>query len=199
MNYDISNPIINEIKSDIAKNKDELKSVITNTEKKLTNIIEDLKRKVNNLEEENNKLKNKLEQMERKSKQNKIVIFGFQREAKDVSIDFALNELNKHLNADIKKTYLNNLICLGNHKNCPVKIDHTSQRKRWETFTHSCCRQVDSLISHPRLQQKLGSGEGRKFILSQNLSYNVAIAVKKLLCCPPMVNKKKAPVFDVYL
>ncbi|KAJ8949756.1 hypothetical protein NQ318_005079 [Aromia moschata] len=32
----------------------------------------------------------------------------------------------------------------------------------------------DGLISHPRLQQKLGSGEGRKFILSQNLSYNVA-------------------------
>ncbi|KAJ8948745.1 hypothetical protein NQ318_017914 [Aromia moschata] len=31
----------------------------------------------------------------------------------------------------------------------------------------------DGLISHPRLQQKLGSGDGRKFILSQNLSYNV--------------------------
>ncbi|KAJ8939658.1 hypothetical protein NQ318_002148 [Aromia moschata] len=31
----------------------------------------------------------------------------------------------------------------------------------------------DGLISHPRLQQKLGSGEGRKFILSQNLSYNM--------------------------
>ncbi|KAJ8937509.1 hypothetical protein NQ318_015975 [Aromia moschata] len=31
----------------------------------------------------------------------------------------------------------------------------------------------DGLISHPRLQQKLGSGEGRKFILSQNISYNV--------------------------
>ncbi|KAJ8933387.1 hypothetical protein NQ318_009578 [Aromia moschata] len=31
----------------------------------------------------------------------------------------------------------------------------------------------DGLISHPRLQQKLGSGEGRKFILSQNLSNNM--------------------------
>ncbi|KAJ8948993.1 hypothetical protein NQ318_023017 [Aromia moschata] len=30
----------------------------------------------------------------------------------------------------------------------------------------------DGLISHPRLQQKLGSGDGRKFILSQNLSNN---------------------------
>ncbi|KAJ8954308.1 hypothetical protein NQ318_005894 [Aromia moschata] len=39
----------------------------------------------------------------------------------------------------------------------------------------------DGLISHPRLQQKLGSGEGRKFILSQNLSYNVAIPIKKAL------------------
>ncbi|KAJ8934442.1 hypothetical protein NQ318_003837 [Aromia moschata] len=36
----------------------------------------------------------------------------------------------------------------------------------------------DGLISHPRLQQKLGSGEGRKFILSQNLSYNMTGLVK---------------------
>ncbi|KAJ8947825.1 hypothetical protein NQ318_009969 [Aromia moschata] len=34
----------------------------------------------------------------------------------------------------------------------------------------------DGLISHPHLQQKLGSGEGRKFILSQNLSYNMTEA-----------------------
>ncbi|KAJ8937928.1 hypothetical protein NQ318_005535 [Aromia moschata] len=35
----------------------------------------------------------------------------------------------------------------------------------------------DGLISHPRLQQKLGSGEGRKFILSQNLSYNMTVTL----------------------
>ncbi|KAJ8961514.1 hypothetical protein NQ318_014764 [Aromia moschata] len=42
---------------------------------------------------------------------------------------------------------------------------------------HSPIQHADSdgLISHPRLQQELDSGEGRKFILSQNLSNNITL------------------------
>lgn len=132
MNVVTADEIINKLAAQISQSKEELSSIISQSEARLLLTLQDLKDRVQFLEQENDFLKTKLEKIDRTNRANNIVVFGFQKEPKEISLEFVLQKLNGYLETHILKEDLNSVICLGKHKNCPVKVEFLSNLKKQE-------------------------------------------------------------------
>ncbi|XP_044764476.1 uncharacterized protein LOC123321037 [Coccinella septempunctata] len=125
---------VEKILTQMQKNKDELKNTILASETRLLVEIENLKSKITAVELENEHLKNRVELLERNSREANIVLFGLDKEPKDITSEFVIERLNGLLDTNIRKSHLNNILCLGRSKNCPVKVEFVSYLKKREIF-----------------------------------------------------------------
>lgn len=120
----------NVILMEIRKSKEELKNLIIASETRLQLKIEEQNGKILELEEENKFLKNKVEYLERETKKNKVVIFGLQKEPKEISGDYLCKEISERVGVKTDQLDISNFYCLGRNKNCPVKVEFHSIIKK---------------------------------------------------------------------
>ncbi|KAL3266967.1 hypothetical protein HHI36_011116, partial [Cryptolaemus montrouzieri] len=83
----MSEPTIQDLLNEIIRYRTELtdliKSIETNTLKK----VEVLEEKVDSLEKENEEMQERMEILERNSKRKNLLIFGLDKEPKDISVE----------------------------------------------------------------------------------------------------------------
>lgn len=120
----------NKILAEIKKSKEELKNQIIASETRLHLKIQELTGRIIEVEEENSYLKNKIERLERETKKNNIVIFGLNKEAKEIDIDTVCKEISQLVEVKTEISDIANFHCLGRNKNCPVKVEFLSTIKK---------------------------------------------------------------------
>ncbi|CAG9822064.1 unnamed protein product [Phaedon cochleariae] len=109
---------------------DILKSTIQAVEVKLSLKIEEINHRLHQAEKENEELKSKVEILERNQRKNNIIIFGFEREERFISVESIIDLIQKLLNVRLVESDLNNIYSLGQTNNSPIKIEFTSYLKK---------------------------------------------------------------------
>lgn len=118
--------ILNEIK----KSKEELKNIIIASETRLHLKIQELTGRILEIEEENSYLRNRVERLERETRKNNIVIFGLNKEPKDINLNSVCQEISQLVEEKTEISDIANFYCLGRNKNCPVKVEFLSTIKK---------------------------------------------------------------------
>lgn len=121
---------IDKIYEEILNSRFELKNIIEASEARVLLKIEELKNKVKTLEEENLSLKIRLEEVDRTKRKNNILLFGLERQAKEVSIEFVTEKIQNLLDIRLKEADVNNAYYLGNLENSPLKVELVSFLKK---------------------------------------------------------------------
>lgn len=126
----MSDNSINKVLIEIKKSKEELKNLIIASETRLQLKIEELTSKLLQLEEENAGLKNKVEYLEQQSNKNNIIIFGLNKEPKELGVELVCKEFKKLLDVKVEESEIADLQCLGHNKNCPLKVVFLTKIKK---------------------------------------------------------------------
>lgn len=141
-------------------------SLITNSQlleeiKKLRNFVEasevrilmqietKLTEKIITLEKENSILQEKVEILERQNKRNNIIIFGIKSSVPDISTRNICDKLNNLLNLKLTVDQINNIYCLGNSPQAPVKVEFISTNTKLQVLKNcSNLKGTNIIISH---------------------------------------------------
>lgn len=124
---EISNQLI---LNEIQKGNNELKLALQALEVKLTLKIEEINHRLIQAEKENEDLKKRVEILERNQKKNNIVIFGFEREERYITVDCMIKFMKNFLKIELAESDFNNIYPLGQTYNSPVKVEFTSYFKK---------------------------------------------------------------------
>ncbi|CAH1112290.1 unnamed protein product [Psylliodes chrysocephalus] len=141
-------------------------SLITNSQlleeiKKLRNFVEasevrilmeiktKLTEKIITLEKENSILQEKVEILERQNKRNNIIIFGIKSSVPDILTRNICDKLNNLLNLKLTVDQINNIYCLGNVPQVPVKVEFISTNTKLQVLKNcSNLKGTNIIISH---------------------------------------------------
>ncbi|KAG5899694.1 hypothetical protein JTB14_030091 [Gonioctena quinquepunctata] len=118
--------------AEIQKGNEELKLALQATEVKLTLKIEEINHRLIQVERENEELKSRVEKLERKK--NSIIIFGFEREERYITVESILILMKNLLHIELVESDFNNIYPLGNTYKSPVKVEFTSYLKKIEVL-----------------------------------------------------------------
>lgn len=121
---------ITHLYEELIKTKIELKSAIEAGEARVVLETELLKNKIKHLEKENQNLRNKVEQFDRNNRKNNILIFGLERQSKEVPVESIKSELKNLLDIDLKENDISNVYYLGNQERSPIKLELVSFLKK---------------------------------------------------------------------
>lgn len=121
-----------QLYEEIVRNRSELKNSIEASEARLLMKIESLNNKIRTLEKEKLELSNKVELLERESKKKNLVIFGLNRNPREVSAASICREIKQLLNVQLIESDISNIFTLGNVENSPIKLELVSYLKKRE-------------------------------------------------------------------
>lgn len=133
----MSDSSINKVLVEIKKSKEELRNIILASETRLQLKIEELTFRLSQIEEENSTLKKQVEYLERQNKEKNIVIFGLEKESKELNVDFICREFKNLLDVQVEHFEISNLQPLGRNKNCPLKVEFLSNIKKQHILRNS--------------------------------------------------------------
>lgn len=122
---------LRSLREEVLKNRAENKAVVEASEARLALQFEELKQKLQKLDAANNTLTKKVELLERNFKKNNILIFGLEN-SHTISPDQICTTLSRLLKINIGISDINNVYCLKNIRNQPIKIEFLTFLKKLE-------------------------------------------------------------------
>lgn len=134
-NCDISNQellcqLVNLIKEEGAKNKEELKQEIIKENEKILDVIGLLKTNIQKIENNQQNLEERCKKLEKNLRKNNILIFGLNKPDSIPLPKYVIDNLSQLLDIDINERDINNLYQLRNVKIPTIKVEFVTYLKK---------------------------------------------------------------------
>ncbi|KAL3287213.1 hypothetical protein HHI36_001690 [Cryptolaemus montrouzieri] len=126
----MSEPIIQDLLNEIIRNRTELTDLIKSIETNTLEKVEVLGKIIDSLEKENKELQERTEILERNSKRKNLLIFGLDKDPKDISVEFICETFRSLLNFELAAADIADFCELGNDKKSPIKVEFLHYSKK---------------------------------------------------------------------
>ena len=111
---------------EIRKSNQSIKNLIEASETRLLLKLEEHSLRLTGIEEDLSTLQDNIEHLDQNQRKNNIFIFGLDIEEAENHIEVVLDRLNQLLNLKLAVSNINNLYCVKNIQNKPIKIEFLS-------------------------------------------------------------------------
>lgn len=129
-NNDLYSKLIEAIKCENEKCKNEIKEHIEHENIKLLGSLKEQKEKISELENKYESLWKRTLDLERRSRKNNVIVFGLELNAQVNITSLVLDKLNNSLEINITERDLSDIFPLNNNSNPPIKLEFVSHRTK---------------------------------------------------------------------
>lgn len=146
-NDDLYTKLLEAIKTEGEKNKNEIAREIQSENHKLLQKLDEQNKQLLDLDVRSKKLEARCVSLERRLRKNNIIIFGLVKADEEIDLlDFTIKAINELLDIEIRTSEVNNIYQIRNSNDAPIKVEFVSNLKK-AVILKNCSKLKNSNIS----------------------------------------------------